>query len=71
VIAPSCSSSLRRTISMVDLGEDFGSTFTMGQRRATGLGFGLGLSCAIIGECSPPARYNCYPSVGGAGVSRA
>jgi hypothetical protein len=69
VIAPSRSSSLRRTISMVDLGDDFEFSLRKDKDARLGLAFGLGLSGAII-EGSPQARYYYY-TVGGAGGSRA
>ena len=53
VIAPSRSSSLRRTTSMTDLGEEFESALRRAKDARPGLGFGLGLAGAIIGEGSP------------------
>jgi hypothetical protein len=49
VIAPSRSSSLRRTTSMTDLGEEFESALRRAKDARPGLGFGL----ALIGEGSP------------------
>ncbi|KAI9513417.1 hypothetical protein F5148DRAFT_4214 [Russula earlei] len=53
VIAPSRSSSLRRTTSLTDLGEEFESALRRAKDSRPGLGFGLGLAGAIIGEGSP------------------
>jgi hypothetical protein len=53
VIAPSRSSSLRRTTSMTDLGEEFESALRRAKDARPGLGFGLGLVGAIVGEGSP------------------
>lgn len=63
VIAPSRSSSLRRTTSTVNLGEDSESALRRGKDARPGLGFGLELSGAITGEGSPPARYYCFTPV--------
>ena len=52
VIAPSRSSSLRRTTSMTDLGEEFESALRRAKDARPGLGFGLGLAGAVI-EGSP------------------
>ncbi|KAH9968144.1 hypothetical protein BC827DRAFT_474712 [Russula dissimulans] len=52
VIAPSRSSSLRRTTSMTDLGEEFESALRRAKDARPGLGFGLGLAGAIV-EGSP------------------
>ena len=52
VIAPSRSSSLRRTTSMTDLGEEFESALRRAKDARPGLGFGLGLAGTII-EGSP------------------
>src|SRR6266702_1680091 len=49
VIPPSRSSSLRRTTSMTDLGEEFESALRRAKDARPGLGFGL----ALIGEGSP------------------
>ena len=49
VIAPSRSSSLRRTTSMTDLGEEFESALRRAKDARPGLGFGL----ALVGEGSP------------------
>ena len=49
VIGPSRSSSLRRTTSMTDLGEEFESALRRAKDARPGLGFGL----ALIGEGSP------------------
>jgi hypothetical protein len=49
VIAPSRSSSLRRTSSMTDLGEEFESALRRAKDARPGLGFGL----SLIGEGSP------------------
>ena len=53
VIAPSRSSSLRRTTSTTDLGEEFESALRRAKDARPGLGFGLGLAGAVIGEGSP------------------
>jgi len=53
VIAPSRSSSLRRTTSLTDLGEEFESALQRAKDARPGLGFGLGLAGAIVGEGSP------------------
>ncbi|KAH9993287.1 hypothetical protein BJV74DRAFT_884401 [Russula compacta] len=53
VIAPSRSSSLRRTTSMTDLDEEFESALRRAKDARPGLGFGLGLTSAIIGEGLP------------------
>ncbi|KAF8270085.1 hypothetical protein EI94DRAFT_861064 [Lactarius quietus] len=49
VIPPSRSSSLRRTTSMTDLGEEFESALRRAKDARPGLGFGL----ALVGEGSP------------------
>ena len=53
VIAPSRSSSLRRTSSLTDLDEEFESALQRAKDARPGLGFGLGLAGAIVGEGSP------------------
>jgi hypothetical protein len=53
VIAPNCSGSLRRTTYMTDLVEEFESALQWAKDTRPGLGFGLGLAGAIIGEGSP------------------
>ena len=53
MIAPSRSSSLRRTTSMTDLGEEFEYALRRAKDARPGLGFGLGLAGAIMGEGSP------------------
>jgi hypothetical protein len=55
VIAPSRSSSLRRTSSMTDLGEEFKYALRRAKDARPGLGFGVELAGAIIGESSPVA----------------
>ncbi|KAI9510652.1 hypothetical protein F5148DRAFT_1177465 [Russula earlei] len=52
VVAPSCSSSLHRTTSLTDLGEEFESALQRAKDSRPGLGFGLGLAGAIIAEGS-------------------
>jgi hypothetical protein len=52
VIAPSRSSSLRRTTSMTDLGEEFESALRRAKDARPGLGFALGLA-GVIGKGSP------------------
>ncbi|THH16604.1 hypothetical protein EW146_g4054 [Bondarzewia mesenterica] len=54
VIAPSRSSSLRRTTSMTDLDEEFASALRRARDSRPGLGFGLGLvGGAVVGDGSP------------------
>jgi hypothetical protein len=53
VIAPSRSSSLRHTTSMTELGEEFESALQRAKDARPGLGFGLRLAGAIIGEGLP------------------
>ncbi|KAA1474371.1 hypothetical protein DENSPDRAFT_882747 [Dentipellis sp. KUC8613] len=54
VIAPSRSSSLRRTTSMTDLDEEFESALRRARESRPGLGFGLSLAgAAPVGEGSP------------------
>ncbi len=53
VIAHRYSSSLWRTTSMIDLGEEFESALRWAKDARPGLGSGLGLAGAIIGEGSP------------------
>ena len=53
MIAPSRSSSLRRTTSMTDLGKEFKSALRRDKDAQPGLGFGLGLAGAVMGEGSP------------------
>ncbi|KAI0649912.1 hypothetical protein C8Q79DRAFT_355651 [Trametes meyenii] len=54
VIAPSRSSSLRRTSSLTDLDEEFASAVRRAREGRPGLGFGLGLAGGIaVGDGSP------------------
>ena len=53
VIAPSRSSSLCCTSSLTDLGKGFESALQWAEDPQPGLGFGLGLAGAIVGEGSP------------------
>lgn len=54
VIAPSRSSSLRRTSSLTDLDEEFASAVSRARNAKPGLGFGLGLvGGVILGDGSP------------------
>jgi hypothetical protein len=57
VIAPSHSSSLRHTISMADLGEEFESALRRAKDTQPRLGFCLGLTGAII---NTPVRCHCH-----------
>ena len=53
VIAPSCSSTLHHTSSLTDLGKGFELALQWAEDAQPGLGFGLGLAGAIVGEGSP------------------
>ena len=54
VIAPSRSSSLRRTSSLTDLDEEFASALKRARESRPGLGFGLSLANGgVVGEGSP------------------
>ncbi|TFK53121.1 hypothetical protein OE88DRAFT_1807017 [Heliocybe sulcata] len=54
VIAPSRSSSLRRTSSLTDLDAEFASAVSRARNARPGLGFGLGLAAGVVlGEGSP------------------
>lgn len=65
VIAPSRSSSLRRTSSLTDLDEEFASALRRARDSRPGLGFGLGLAGGIpIGEGSP-VTVSSGPRLGG------
>ncbi|KAI0752741.1 hypothetical protein C8Q80DRAFT_472567 [Daedaleopsis nitida] len=65
VIAPSRSSSLRRTSSLTDLDEEFASALRRARESRPGLGFGLGLAGGIsIGDGSP-VTISSGPRLGG------
>ncbi|RDX52641.1 hypothetical protein OH76DRAFT_1554302 [Lentinus brumalis] len=65
VIAPSRSSSLRRTSSMTDLDEEFAEALRRARDGRPGLGFGLGLAGGIaIGDGSP-VTISSGPRLGG------
>ncbi|EPQ51904.1 hypothetical protein GLOTRDRAFT_140838 [Gloeophyllum trabeum ATCC 11539] len=54
VIAPSRSSSIRRTSSLTDLDAEFASAVSRARNARPGLGFGLGLAAGVVlGEGSP------------------
>jgi hypothetical protein len=53
VIAPSRSSSLRRTSSLTDLDEEFASAVNRARHAKPGLGFGLSLVGGLLGDGSP------------------
>ncbi|TBU45494.1 hypothetical protein BD309DRAFT_1017792 [Dichomitus squalens] len=65
VIAPSRSSSIRRTSSMTDLDEEFASALRRARESRPGLGFGLGLAGGIhVGDGSP-VTISSGPRLGG------
>ncbi|KAH9854566.1 hypothetical protein C2E23DRAFT_55009 [Lenzites betulinus] len=65
VIAPSRSSSLRRTSSLTDLDEEFASAVRRAREGRPGLGFGLGLVGGIqVGDISP-VTISSGPRLGG------
>ncbi|OSD01052.1 hypothetical protein PYCCODRAFT_1436831 [Trametes coccinea BRFM310] len=65
VIAPSRSSSLRRTSSLTDLDEEFASAVRRAREGRPGLGFGLGLAGGISVGDGSPVTISSGPRLGG------
>ncbi|CDO77431.1 hypothetical protein BN946_scf184857.g38 [Trametes cinnabarina] len=65
VIAPSRSSSLRRTSSLTDLDEEFASAVRRAREGRPGLGFGLGLAGGISTGDGSPVTISSGPRLGG------
>ncbi|KAH0831167.1 hypothetical protein J3R83DRAFT_13743 [Lanmaoa asiatica] len=65
VIAPSRSSSLRRTSSLTDLDEEFASAVSRARNAKPGLGFGLSLVGGVILGDGSPVTVSSGPRLGG------
>ena len=65
VIAPSRSSSLRRTSSLTDLDEEFASAVSRARNAKPGLGFGLSLVGGLILGDGSPVTVSSGPRLGG------
>ena len=65
VIAPSRSSSLRRTSSLTDLDEEFASAVSRARNAKPGLGFGLSLVGGVVLGDGSPVTVSSGPRLGG------